>query len=444
MARGYKGAFGRRVNALYVWLPLCALFLLPFLRRGRRQSWLLVDALMLLGFSISLAFFNHGKIGLSVPLAYPFLIYLFVRMLVIARRGERRESWRPLVSPRWLAVMLVFLTAFRVGLNVRDSNVVDIGYAGVIGAHRIVHGTDLYGTWPQDNFFGDTYGPVNYYAYVPFERALGWSGRWDDLPAAHGAAIAFDLLTLLLLFLLGRRIRGPGLGILLAYAWAAYPFTLFVLNTNSNDTLVALTLVATLLLAASPAKRGAMLALSGLAKFVPFVLAPLFLRTPSGIGDPPQRSGRATFLRFAAGFALVTAIVMAPIVFGGELAVFWRHTIERQGDRVAPFSIWGLWGGDWKLLQHALQVCAFGFAIAVGFVPRRRSVVQVAALGAAVLLAFQIGVVYWFYLYVVWFFPFVLVALFGRYGAPVPPEERIVSAEAGRGGHEQLLDPVGA
>ena len=39
MARGYPGAFGRRVNALYVWLPLCVLFMLPFIpwrRRGRR------------------------------------------------------------------------------------------------------------------------------------------------------------------------------------------------------------------------------------------------------------------------------------------------------------------------------------------------------------------------------------------------------------------------
>ena len=30
----------------------------------------------------------------------------------------------------------------------------------------------------------------------PFEQALPWSGGWDDLPAAHGAAIAFDLLAI--------------------------------------------------------------------------------------------------------------------------------------------------------------------------------------------------------------------------------------------------------
>ncbi|MCH8181529.1 MAG: glutaminase, partial [Proteobacteria bacterium] len=31
--------------------------------------------------------------------------------------------------------------------------------------------------FPEDNRFGDTYGPANYYAYVPFELALPWSGE---------------------------------------------------------------------------------------------------------------------------------------------------------------------------------------------------------------------------------------------------------------------------
>ena len=66
------------------------------------------------------------------------------------------------------------------------SNVIDVGYAGVIGADRIADGDALYGTFPKDNEHGDTYGPVNYVAYVPFEQVWPWSGRWDDLPAAHG------------------------------------------------------------------------------------------------------------------------------------------------------------------------------------------------------------------------------------------------------------------
>jgi fatty acid desaturase len=87
-------------------------------------------------------------------------------------------------------------------------------------------------------------------------------------------------------------------------------------------------------------------------------------------------------------------------------------------------------------------------ALAVGVWPRRPTLTQMAALGAAVLIALQLGVTYWFFLYVVWFFPLVIVALLGRHGEPTheaaPHGRAGASAEAGRGGHEQLLDPVGA
>src|SRR5438445_6507989 len=117
-------------------------------------------------------------------------------MLVLAgapRRGSARPL-RLLVPARWRALAVVFLVGFRIALNVTDSNVIDVGYAGAIGAQRIVDGKPLYGGYPRDNEHGDTYGPVNYAAYVPAEVALGFKNKWDDLPAAHAAAIAFDLL----------------------------------------------------------------------------------------------------------------------------------------------------------------------------------------------------------------------------------------------------------
>ena len=75
--------------------------------------------------------------------------------------------------------------------------------------------------------------------------------------------------------------------------------------------------------------------------------------------------------------------------------------------------------------------------VLVAFVPRRRSVAQVAALGAAVLIAVQLTVNHWFYLYIPWFAPFVFFALFSAYRSPVletAPEE--VPA--------RRLEPVGA
>ena len=93
---------------------------------------------------------------------------------------------------------------------------------------------------------------------MPFEQALPWSGRWDDLPAAHAAAIVFDLLCLALLFLhRPAHARARRSGIVLAYAWAAYPFTLYALDCNSNDALVAALVLAATLLAAAARRRAA-------------------------------------------------------------------------------------------------------------------------------------------------------------------------------------------
>ena len=58
-------------------------------------------------------------------------------------------------------------------------------------------------------------------------------------------------------------------------------------------------------------------------------------------------------------------------------------------------------------------------AVVVAFVPRRRDVVGLAALSAAILIALQLGVTHWFYLYIPWFFPLVMIALLGRVGPPV-------------------------
>jgi len=288
MARGYSGAFGHKLNAPYVFLPLCAIFLLGLVDWRRRWRIANLDLLVLLGFGVSNFFFNRAEIGVSVPLQYIPLIYLFGRALWIGLRG-RGEGIRPSWPAAWLLVAALFLIGFRVGLNMADSGAIDVGYAGVVGADRVSHGEPIYGNFPKDVSQGDTYGPVNYYAYVPFERIWPWSGSWDDLPAAHGAAVFFDLATFALLIFLGRRIRpGPAgnkLAATLAFGWAAYPYTAFALLSNSNDTLVAMFLVVTLLVLARPAARGVMAALATLVKFAPAVLVPMlatYTASPAG------------------------------------------------------------------------------------------------------------------------------------------------------------------
>ncbi|CAN5180786.1 hypothetical protein BH20ACT16_BH20ACT16_00040 [soil metagenome] len=427
MARGYPGAFGRIVNAPWVWIPLAVLFVAPFLRPPWRMLHL--DLLVLSAFSASTAFFNAARIDVSVPILYPLLVYLLARMLWIGlRRGEaaREEGRQPLallVPVTWLAIAVIFLVGFRITLNVTSSNVIDVGYAGVIGADRIVDGNPLYGKFPSDNAMGDTYGPVVYLFYVPFEQALKWSGNWDDLPAAHAAAITFDLLALVLCFLIGRRVRGPDLGVLLAYAWATYPFTAYALMSNSNDALVAALVLAAVWAAGSAPARGAFVALAGLTKFAPLALAPLFAMH----GSPRPR----TLIAYGLGFTAAVALSFAPLAGDLNLRDFWDHTIAFQAQRGSPFSIWGLYDPDvsWlNYVQRAAQVGGALLALALAFVPRRRDIVGLAALSAAILIALQLGVSHWFYLYIPWFFGLVMIALLGRFALV----ERVNENAAGR------------
>ena len=416
MARGYPGAFGRIVNSPIVWIPLALLFVVPFVQPRRWRRMLHLDLLVLSAFSISLACFNAAEIAWSVPLVYPLLLYLVGRMLWIGlrRRGADEQARRPLallVPVSWLAIAVVFLIGFRVALNITRSNVVDVGYSGVIGADRFADGRQLYGAFPKDNQYGDTYGPVVYLAYMPFEQTMPWSGRWDDLPAAHTAAIVFDLLACLLCFLVGRRVRGPDLGVVLAYCWVTFPFTLYASMTNSNDALVPLLVLAALLVAGRPAARGAMVALAGLTKFAPLALVPLMATYP--------RMRSRSLAWFCGGVLVAAALAFVPVVAHNDLREFWEATIAFQAERGSPFSVWGLYEGAWiDVVQRGVQVLTVAGAIVLAFVPRRRDVVGLAALSAAILIALQLGVTHWFYLYIPWFFPLVMLALLGRFGPP--------------------------
>lgn len=368
MARGYPGAFGRQAASLPVWIAGLLLFLLPFLRPPWRMLHL--DLLVLCSLSVSFAFFSDGDVRASVPLAYPPLIYLLARLLALARRPRA-----PVPAPAWLGLGIVFLIGFRLALQITHSNVIDVGYAGVIGADRLTHLASLYGGFPADNPHGDTYGPLLYLAYVPFELVLPWSGTWDDLPAAHAAAAVFDLACAGGLYLTGGR--------LLAYLWLANPFTLLIANSGSNDALVGV-----LVLAAVARRSGALTAAAGLTKFAPLVLLPLL-----------ARSRRAAL---GAGAVLLCGLAL---VLGTD---FWDRAVRFQIERETPFSVWGLYD------LGALHLLAQGAVVLGAVVAARVKHADRFAVAAAILLAVQLTAGYWFYLYLGWVLPVMLVALMGR------------------------------
>ena len=145
---------------------------------------------------------------------------------------------------RWLAIGAFALAAGRIALNVVDSHVIDIGVAGRDRRRpdrawpALYEGAFSPGPRPR----GDVYGPFNYLAYVPFELIFPWDGDWGSVPAAHAAAIAFDLLPPR-----AGRARPPAapgeqgraLGVGARVRLAACPWTLYTMNANANDALVA-------------------------------------------------------------------------------------------------------------------------------------------------------------------------------------------------------------
>ena len=413
-----RGHMARMADNWWVWLPLCLLFVAPFFDPRRPFRLLHLDLLMLLSFGVSHLFFNQGLVLASVPLVYPVLGYLLARMLWAGFRPRvRREPLVPYARQRWLIAGLVVLVAFRIFVNVANDQVIDVGFAGVVGADRIEHKKPLY---LANDAHGDTYGPINYVAYVPFELVFPNHGDWDSLPAAHAASIFFDLLVLGCLFMAGVRLRagpeGRRLGLTLAYAWAAYPYTLFALATNTNDALVAAFLLLAFLALRSPLARGGWLGLGTAAKFIPLVLAPLFA---AGTGDRRPRQ----VLLFAFGLAAVIGVSLGVYVPKSSFHDFWASTISYQLHRVSPFSIFTLYPSlHW--LQLVLAAGAAFLAVVVAFVPRRRDPVQVAALAAAVVIVTQLPAGHWFYYYILWFAPFVLIALFAAH-APLEQEPEI-------------------
>ena len=443
MARGGGGAFGgETINSIWVWAGFCLLFFLGLADLRRPLSLRNLDLLALLSFSVSLWFFNRGEIFWSAPLVYPPLVYLIARCTWIGFRGGLGRT-RP-VWPIWLlAALTVFLAGFRVGLNLEASNVIDVGYAGVIGAHRIANGEMPYGHMPvqenlkpcgpadaegeirdriqtngrceSSNDRGDTYGPVAYFAYVPAFLAVGWSGKWDNLPAAHATSIGWDLICLVGLALVGFRFGGRRFAATLAFAWAAYPFTQYASNSNTNDAVLPAFLIWGFWLVSSPWARGVAVALAGWTKFAALLVAPLWLTYPDSLRLP-----RAKFA-YALGFAGATAAAFSVLLLEPDAVeagrVFYERTLEWQLARESPFSIW-----DWRqyhaegvpdlhLPQQLLKVAVVAAAILFAFVPRRKTPLQLAALTAVLILGFELVLTHWFYLYIPWFFPFAAFAV---------------------------------
>ena len=151
---------------------------------------------------------------------------------------------------------------------------------------------------------------------------------------------------------------------------------------------------------------------------------------------------------------LTVAVVSIPAITNDSLHTIYERTFAYQSDRESPFSIWGLYGSSptgghylhWLSdAREAVVGAGIALALALAVLPRREDLVGLAAACAAVLIAVQLGIDHWFYLYIPWFFGLVMLALLGQInwaGRPDSQAREQPAAASGSARSSPLVVPV--
>jgi|GEM_PF-76526 DNA-binding SARP family transcriptional activator/tetratricopeptide (TPR) repeat protein len=397
------GAF--TLHPLLFAVPSAACFVLGLL--DWRHPWRVeqLDLLALAGFFPVAMLLSDDVSVVGLWLAAVCLGWLFCRMLGVVFGAWRMPELRPSISARWLGPAIVVLLAVRVG-SLAGSNISDVGQASSLGAWRVLHGLHLYGavSWPGPGglrvYRPDSYGPFAYYAYIPFVAVF------PPAPAVVATllpALCFDALTLAGLHKLGRRLGGRPLAQAFVVAYLLYPFPDLSLMAETNDALIAALCVWTIVLAAErPVARGLLIAAAVLTKFLPALLASQFLGT---------RRGR---MRYALTLVASLAAMLAwPLITSGPAqfldSTFGYQLIQRGGG--IQFSIWTYLPQVAIVARVILAVALVLLALSPMWRPEVQDVRQCAALAAALLIGAQLLLGYWFYSYLTWCYPLLVIAI---------------------------------
>jgi hypothetical protein len=393
------------LHPLLIAVPSAACFVLGLVDWRRPWQAGHLDLLALAGFFPVAMLISDDLSPAGLWLAAVCLGWLFTRMVGAAFGAWRMPELRPSISARWLGLAILILLLVRIG-SVAAGNILDVGQASSLGAWRLLHGLHLYGavSWPGPGGFRiyrpDSYGPFAYYAYIPFVAVFPPA---PALLATLLPALCFDALTLAGLHTLCRRLGGRPLAQAFVFAYLLYPFPDLSLMAQTNDALIAALCVWAIVAATErPVARGLLMAAAALTKFLPVLLALPFL----GV----RRGRRRYVLTLAASLA---AMLAWPLITSGP-AQFLDSTlgyqlIQRGGG--VQFSIW-------TYLPHAAIVARPVLAAALVLValsPMLRPPVQDArehaALAAALLIGAQLLLGYWFYSYLTWCYPLLIIAI---------------------------------
>lgn len=387
-------------------VPWAAIFVLGLF--DWRRPWRVehLDLLALAGFFPVAMLLSDDIARTGLWLAAGCLGWLATRMAGAVTGIWPMPELRPAISARRLGVAIAALLAIRIA-TMAGGNISDVGQASSAGAWRLLHGQHLYGAaiWQSPTGFRiyrpDTYGPFAYYAYLPFVLVFP---QPPALLATLVPAVCFDALTLGGLYKLGRRLGGRPLAHAFTFGYLLYAFPDLSLTAQTNDALIAALCVWTIVVATEhPVVRGVLVAAAALTKFVPALLALQFL----GV-----RPGR---WRYLLALAVSLAAMLAwPLITCGPAQVVdstLGYQLTQRGGGT-EFSIWTYLPADLAIpLRIVLATGLVLLALGPMARPARYGAREHAALAAALLIGAQLVLGYWFYSYVTWFYPLLVIAV---------------------------------
>jgi len=417
------------LHPLLIAVPWAAIFV--FCLYDWRRPWRVehLDLLALSGFFPVAMLLSDDAAQAGLWLAAACLGWLFFRMAGVALGAWRMPELRPAIGARRMRQAILVLLIVRLG-SLLGGNVMDVGQASSLGAWRLLHGLPLYGavSWPGPGghliYRPDTYGPFAYYAYLPFAALL------PPAPAVVATllpALCFDALTIAGLHRLGRRLGGPPLARAFVFAYLLFLFPDLSLTAETNDALIAALCVWAIAAATErPVARGLLMAAATLTKFTPALLALQFL----GI-----RKGRR---RYALSLVVSLAAMLAwPVITSGP-ATFLDSTlgyqlVQRGGG--VQFSIWTYLPHAALVARPLLAAVLLLLAASPLVRPPAQDPRGQAALAAALLIGAQLLLGYWFYSYLTWCYPLLVIALVqarpDKPATAVGADERQAAADAG-------------
>jgi hypothetical protein len=386
------------------------LFLLLLLQRPI-ASIRNADLVALSALTLTIWTVNQRLFGWTMILGVALMAYLLARCLSVGWKAEADDEPAFLVNFGESSTNVLRLIVFSVALIALIAVVPggltgDVSDASMSGATQILSGRMPYGNIMQGIVHGDTYPLFAYVIYTP--AALIWPVHtyFDNLDGGLWIAFIALLAAAYAIYRAGRDAAGVDFGLRHAAAWMIFPPVLITASSGSNDIATAAVLAWAVATFVHAGRTSSWLSAAAWAKVVPVFVLPLWI---------------ARFRGSELKRALIPPVVLTVVMLALLLALGGTDGVNKmldaiafQSDRGAQLSFWLVIGSS--ALQVVVQAAGFALAAAAAVAVWQSdslasSLVRLSALGAAVLLVFQIGASYWSYAYLPWAYPLIAVAL---------------------------------